>query len=166
MKVAIINTATNFKKTHDGIISKAKENLSKEELEAQRDKFVNKAAEELTNKIETGFKDSLETEVVSEIFTLIQKRKDSSENITDESIPFVLQKMLRDNQLLGGYHDWNWRKDYRDIINNLLNRYPKIKAEYESNLKKIIEMLKNTNFTETQIRIAATEMSNFVKLFV
>ena len=74
--------------------------------------------------------------------------------------------MLRDNQLLGGYHDWNWRKDYRDIINNLLNKYPEIKTYYEDNLKKIIEMLKNANLTETQIKVTATEMSNFVKLFV
>lgn len=165
MKEAAIETATKFKEVHDTILSKAKENLSKEELEAQKKKIVNKAAEELTKKIETEYKGKLDNEVMTEIFKIIQKRKNESGNSTseNESIPVALQKIIKETELLGGQHDWNWKNDYKNIINNILNKYPEIKTEYESNLKKIVEMSKTANMTESQIRLAATDMANNLK---
>ena len=117
----------------------------------------------MANKIESGYKDKLETEVVKDIIKIIQENKNNSNTTLSESIPVVIQKVLGDSQLLGGQHDWNWRNDYKSIINSILNKYPEIKAEYEQNLKKIVEMSQNGNLTEIQIRQIANEMANNLK---
>ena len=124
---------------------------------------MKKAAEELANKIESGYKDKLETEVIKDIIKIIQEKKNNSNATLSETIPVIIQKMLGDSQLLGGQHDWNWKNDYKNIINSILSKYPEIKAEYEQNLKKIIEMSQNNNLTETQIRQIANEMANNLK---
>lgn len=165
MSEAAVETASKFKEIHNQIFEKAKENLSKEELEKQKEKILQKTAEELAQKIEAGYKEKFESGVVAEILKLIQQRKSSSSNDTNapESVPVALQQIFKEVQVLGGQHDWNWKNDYTKIINSLLSKYPEIKQEYEDNLKKIVEMSKNGNLTEAQIRLAAKEMSNNIK---
>lgn len=154
----VSNTVDNIENKVEEKLEEAKENLSPEKFEEEKQKIMEKASKDMERAIETSTRKKIEDNLYKSVFGQDRKPKENYNYHNDTSVPVILRNNTNDEPLIGGGdHDFAWMRESRGQINELLTRFPELYSEYENSLREIVQMVKSGK-TRDEINEAARDM--------